>query len=149
VVDDPPMARPELLDGLVQLSFAVQSVLTKAASVNELSVPQVRLLGVLRDREPGMLELANLLGVDKSSMTGLVDRAESRGLVRRRAAEYDKRSVQVQITPAGRELVTAVEGIVYRAVSTLVDSLSRREQASLEGLVTRLAGRALPTQSSD
>ena len=79
-------ARPELVDGLVELSFAVQSVLSDVASANDLSVPQLRLLGVLRDRQPGMLELANFFGVDKSSMTGLVDRAERRGLVRRQDA---------------------------------------------------------------
>jgi DNA-binding MarR family transcriptional regulator len=44
----------------------------------DLSIPATRLLGVLRDREPTMLELAQLLELDKSSVTGLVDRAERR-----------------------------------------------------------------------
>ncbi|GHF33280.1 hypothetical protein FHX82_005262 [Amycolatopsis bartoniae] len=49
------------------------------AAEHELSVVQLRLLGVLRDRRPGMLELGAHLGLDKSSMTGLVSRAEKRG----------------------------------------------------------------------
>jgi len=36
-------------------------------------------------------------------MTGLVDRAERRGLLRRQPAEHDERGVQVSITP-GTEL---------------------------------------------
>ncbi len=139
MIDDPSTARPELVDGLVQLSFAVQSVLSDAATANELSVPQLRLLGVLRDRRPSMVELARFFGVDKSSMTGLVDRAEQRGLVRRQPAAHDKRSVQVSITPAGSRLAADVETVVYRRISSLVAGLSHRDQAGLERLVRRLA----------
>src|ERR1700712_1945473 len=114
----PAHARRELVDGLVQLSFAVQAVLTEVAGAQDLSVPQLRLLGVLRDRRPGMLELANRFGVDKSSMTGLVDRAERRGLVRRHAGEHDRRSVRVSITKAGSSLVADVEATIYRRIST-------------------------------
>jgi DNA-binding MarR family transcriptional regulator len=138
VADDAPTARPALVDGLVQLSFAVQSVLADAASAHDLSVPQLRLLGVLRDRRPGMLELAALFGVDKSSMTGLVDRAEQRGLVRRQPAEHDRRSVLVSITPAGSTLATEVEAVVYRQIFSLVGRLSARDRKGLETLVTRL-----------
>jgi DNA-binding MarR family transcriptional regulator len=128
------------VDGLVQLTFAVQSVLSDAANANALSIPQLRLLGILRDRQHGMLELARLFGVDKSSMTGLVDRAEHRGLVRRQPAAHDKRGVQVSITPAGRRLASDVETVVYRKMSSLVAPLSRRDRADLETIITRLTG---------
>ena len=133
-------ARRELVDGLVQLSFAVQSILADVATAQDLSVPQLRLLGVLRDRQPGMLELATLFGVDKSSMTGLVDRAERRGLVRRQAGEYDRRSVQVSITGMGGSLVTDVEATIYARLSTLVERLSAQDRVVFEALVRRLVG---------
>jgi DNA-binding MarR family transcriptional regulator len=85
-----------------------------------------------------MLELAALFGVDKSSMTGLVDRAEQRGLVRRQPAEHDRRSVLVSITPAGSTLATEVEAVVYRQIFSLVGRLSARDRKGLETLVTRL-----------
>ena len=69
-----------IVDSLVQLSFLVQGVLGSVAARYDLSITQTRLLGVLRDREPGMLELSNFLGLEKSSVTGLIDRAERRGL---------------------------------------------------------------------
>ena len=138
MVPRPPSARHELVDGLVQMSFAVQAVVSDAANAHELSVRQLRLLGALRDRTPGMHELANHFGVDKSSMTGLVDRAERRGLVRRQPAEHDKRSVQVSITPAGRTLAAEVDRVVYRGISNLVKRLSEHDHNELETLVTRL-----------
>lgn len=72
-----------IVDALCQLSFKVHAVVGRVADDNDMSVVQVRLLGILRDRDPGMLELAAFLGLDKSSVTGLVTRAEARGLVQR------------------------------------------------------------------
>ncbi|HWE27362.1 MAG TPA: helix-turn-helix domain-containing protein, partial [Polyangia bacterium] len=82
------MAKAEmgLVDGLFQLAFLLHSRLARIAASHELSLIQVRLLGILRDREPGMLELARHLELEKSSLSGLIDRAEARGLVERLAS---------------------------------------------------------------
>ena len=63
---------------MAQLAFLVHGLLEHRAAEQGLSVIQARLLGVLRDRTPTMNELARLLGLDKSSVTGLVNRAERR-----------------------------------------------------------------------
>ncbi|HTA36170.1 MAG TPA: MarR family transcriptional regulator, partial [Solirubrobacteraceae bacterium] len=82
-----PAETLSLTDALVQLSFLVQSTLARLASERELSLTQVRLLGILRDREPGIVELAGVLKLDKSSVSGLVDRAQRRGLVERSSSK--------------------------------------------------------------
>ena len=56
-----------------------------------------------RDREPTMQELARLLDSDKSSVTGLVDRAEKRALVQRMPSTDDHRVIRVSLTSSGRE----------------------------------------------
>ena len=56
-------------------SFEVIAVLSRAAARHDLSLTQLRMLGVLRDREPRMAELADFLGLDRSTVSGLVDRA--------------------------------------------------------------------------
>ena len=70
-----------LVDALAQLSFAVQGALGRIAAAHDLSIVQARLLGILRDRRPTITALAAFLQLDKSSVTGLVDRAQERGLV--------------------------------------------------------------------
>src|ERR1700685_2531536 len=82
-----------IVDALAQLSFLVQGTLARHASAQELSLIQMRLLGVLRDRDATMQELARLLELDKSSVTGLVDRAEGRGFVQRAPSTDDRRAV--------------------------------------------------------
>jgi DNA-binding MarR family transcriptional regulator len=127
-----------LVDALVQLSFLVQGTLAGVAAEHGLSVVQLRLLGVLRDRTPGMQELARHLGLDKSSMTGLVDRAERRGLVRRAPAPNDRRGVRVSLTEEGRELARAGADETGRRVETLTGGLNGTGREHLSRLVSEL-----------
>jgi MarR family transcriptional regulator, lower aerobic nicotinate degradation pathway regulator len=127
-----------LVDALVQASFAVQEVLAAAAGRHDLSVVQARLLGVLRDREPGMAELARFLRLERSSVTGLVDRAERRGLVARAPAPHDGRGVVVALTPAGRDLARVVGREVGEAVAGLLADVPARDRASLTRSLERL-----------
>ena len=76
--------------------------LGRIAAAHDVSIVQTRLLGILRDRHPTIKELAGFLQLDKSSVTGLVDRAEERGLVERIASTVDRRSVQVILTPPAK-----------------------------------------------
>jgi hypothetical protein len=83
--DHPPGAQTPgdqdlgLVDALAQLSFQVHNCLAEIAADHDLSIVQTRLLGVLRDREPTTNELGRHLGLDKSSISSLVDRAQRRG----------------------------------------------------------------------
>src|ERR1700760_2459113 len=101
----PSPAQLDPVDGLAQLSFVVSGLLERRAAERDLSLAATRLLGVLRDREPTMNELARLLQLDKSSVTGLVDRAERRGRVTRVPSAADRRSVLVRLPPEGRALI--------------------------------------------
>ena len=86
-----------LRDGLVQVSFAVTAVLSRVAAEHDLSLTQLRVLGILRDRKPTMAELANYLGLERSTVSGLVDRAVQRGLVEKNTDPSDGRSVRVSL----------------------------------------------------
>jgi len=135
---EPPEEPQSTVDALVQLSFLVQGALTRIASAHDLSLIQVRLLGILRDRRPGMLELARHLGLDKSSMTGLVARAEKRGLVQRLPSPHDGRAVLVGLTPLGRELTGRFTAEMDHHIATLTASLSPTEHTRIRTLTAKL-----------
>jgi len=139
-----PAATSDLVDALAQLSFAVQRVLSVAAAEHDLSVIQLRLLGILRDRQPGMLELAAHLDLDKSSVTGLVSRAEKRGVVRRSPSPHDGRGVLVSLTPAGRELTDRCAAEIGRRLTALTASLDDDERRQLTRLATALVAPGRP-----
>jgi MarR family transcriptional regulator, lower aerobic nicotinate degradation pathway regulator len=132
--------QPELdpVDGLAQLSFLITGLLERRAAEHDLSIPATRLLGVLRDREPTMQELARFLDLDKSSVTGLVDRAERRGLVARAPSPADRRAVLVRLTDAGRALVASAARGFASDVMALLGQLADEDRATLSRLVSRL-----------
>ncbi|MET0864834.1 MAG: MarR family transcriptional regulator [Nakamurella sp.] len=129
---------PGLIDALVQSSFMTMAVLNKVGTDHDLSLTQLRVLAILRDRRLRMTVLADYLGLDKSTMTGLVDRAEKRGLLRRVANDTDRRAVDVQLTPAGGELAGLLSGQVARSLGPITGSLTTSEQRRLQVLLTRL-----------
>lgn len=135
-------SEPNAVDALVQLSFLVQGVLADVASAHDVSLVQLRLFGILRDRTPGMLELATHLGLDKSSMTGLVARAEKRGLVRRRPSPHDGRGVLVSLTPEGRRVTDLGATEITRRVTDLCAALTPEEAAELRALASKLLSAA-------
>lgn len=134
----PVTDRLSTVDGLAQLSFVVLSTLERRAGEHELSIAQTRLLGVLRDRRPTMIELAGLLGLDKSSVTGLVDRAQRRGLVVRVPSSEDRRSVRVALSDHGRRLVGEVAGGFAHDISQLLAALDPGQRELLSTLVSQV-----------
>jgi DNA-binding MarR family transcriptional regulator len=125
-----------LVDAMAQLTFVVHGTLGRIAAGHDLSIAQTRLLGILRDRRPTIKELAGFLQVDKSSMTGLVDRAEERGLVERVPSTVDRRSVQVHVTPAGQGLIDQVTREFEVEMANLVTDLSPAQQTRLSAAVS-------------
>ncbi|MBN9181995.1 MAG: MarR family transcriptional regulator [Microbacterium sp.] len=126
------------VDALAQLAFLVHGVLERRATEADLSISQMRLLGILRDREPTMNELGARMVLDKSSISGLVDRAERRGLVVRVPSSTDRRSVRVRMTDAGRELTHRVERGFDADVLALLAGISPAQQSALVSGATAL-----------
>jgi DNA-binding MarR family transcriptional regulator len=132
----PAAAGPDgLVDALVQTSFVTMALLSKLGAEHDLSLTQLRVLAILRDRRLKMTELADYLGLDKSTMTGLVDRAEKRGLLERVRNPSDGRAVDVRISPAGAQLAERLHARVARSLSPMIGALTRADQRRLRALL--------------
>ncbi|WP_254646709.1 MarR family winged helix-turn-helix transcriptional regulator [Streptomyces sp. GbtcB6] len=127
-----------LVDALAQLSFLVQSALAEIAGRHDLSIVQTRMLGILRDREPTMNQLGRHLGLDKSSVSGLDDRAQRRGLVTRAVSTVDRRSFQVSITDTGRQLVEQIAAQFSERIERCAEPLSEADRKRLSRMATRI-----------
>jgi MarR family transcriptional regulator, lower aerobic nicotinate degradation pathway regulator len=136
--DESGLGDVDIVDALAELSFFVQGALAGHAAALELSMIQTRLLGVLRDREPTMQELARILELDKSSVTGLVDRAERRGLVLRTPSTVDRRTIRVALTASGRRHIRVVGAAFQRDIAAATASLSPADKKKLSSLARRV-----------
>ncbi|TAK70808.1 MAG: MarR family transcriptional regulator [Actinomycetota bacterium] len=96
-------------------------------------------LAVLADSEqPTQLALGRVVGVDKTTLTAVLDRLERNGLVRRRPDPHDRRVRIPEVTDAGRGVVRRVEVARADREAEAVDGLSAAEQDLLREVLLRL-----------
>jgi DNA-binding MarR family transcriptional regulator len=123
---------------LVRATFLVNAVYAESAREHGITSQQGQLLCVLMTRPFSMGELGATLGLAKSSLTGLVDRTERNGLVRRDPDPQDARGVRVSLTPRGRRLVDAFYDETCRRVDELPRGFGAADRAALADLLGRI-----------
>lgn len=97
-----------------------------------------RLLGALRDRDGmSVSEIAEVIGVDQPRASRLVNDSAERGLVTRRADERDARRSVVELTDAGRALLSTANASRRTAVTDAVADFTEEETATFAALFTR------------
>ncbi|HBT4568753.1 TPA: MarR family transcriptional regulator [Klebsiella pneumoniae] len=127
-----------LADAIVTTSFVTMAVINKIGAENDLSLSLIRVLGILSDRRPRMTELADYLGLEKQTMSGLIARAEKRGLVARAPNEEDGRATDVFLTSDGSKLVKHLHIQGQRALAPLFEQLNESDQQLLQQLLQRM-----------
>lgn len=103
--------------------------LSKELARGKVSFPQYFLLGFLAlQKHLTMSEIAAKMGHTTAAATGLVDRLEKLGYVRRMHASDDRRKIEVQITAAGLCLVAQIREDMVTSLGEMMELLSPSEQ---------------------
>jgi DNA-binding MarR family transcriptional regulator len=133
---------------LVQLTGLVQGIYARVSERHELTPGQAKLLCVLLDGPRGMAELAQCFGVGKAALTGLMDRAERRGLARRSPVPGDRRALRATLTDAGRQAAAAFHAEVSTELGHLMSSLAPHDRehfrGTMAGIIERCSRPVLP-----
>src|SRR5262249_11396505 len=81
-------------------------------------------------RTPGVDQrtLARTVGQDTSTLAGVIDRLEARGLLNRNASEEDRRVRLLDLTVAGHALLDAIAPDILKAQERMLDPLSAAER---------------------
>jgi DNA-binding MarR family transcriptional regulator len=130
--------RSKVVAALVQSAFLVDAVYAKSAREHGITSQQGMLLCVLMSRPRGMGELGAMLGLAKSSLTGLVDRTAQLGLVRREPDPRDGRAVRIALTPEGSQLAMTFYAETCRRIERLPSGLDEDERGALAELLSRV-----------
>ncbi|MDN3480365.1 MarR family transcriptional regulator [Arthrobacter sp. APC 3897] len=124
-----------------------QILLTRVEGVLKpfgLSFSRFELLALLSFTATGALPMAKAgarLQVHPTSVTNAVDRLEQAGLAARRPHPSDGRTVLVEITPAGRELVPLAASALNEEVFSRT-GFDQEDLTALIGILTRFRRRA-------
>ncbi len=105
-----------------------------------ITAAQYNVLNVLAPNRAGMSqrELSDHLVVDRSNVTGLLDRMGKAGWVQRADDPTDRRVYRVTLTPAGRKLWSTVEPRYHQVVAQVTRRIPRRRMHECIALLQQL-----------
>lgn len=135
--------KPGLLSGLLgyRLRVAQQTVFRDfARSIPEASPGRVGIL-LLIDANPGVTQsrLAQAVGIDRSTMVGVLHALQARELIERRRGE-DRRTNGLWLTRSGRTLVAGLKQRIRIHERRVASRLTTTERAQLLALLEKLEG---------
>ena len=133
--------KPGLLSGLLgyRLRVAQQIVFRDfARSIPEASPGRVGIL-LLIDANPGVTQsrLAQAVGIDRSTMVGVLHALQARELIERRRGE-DRRTNGLWLTRTGRALVASLKQRIRIHERRVASRLSAAERVQLLALLEKL-----------
>lgn len=121
--------------GLDELAGCVERLTTwlrRATAVAGYSTTaRLTLVRLEADGPTRVSDLARLEGVSQPGMTGLVNRLETEGLVRRSADPTDARAALVELTGAGRDFVAARRAERIRILAARMEQLSDADRRAI------------------
>jgi DNA-binding MarR family transcriptional regulator len=134
-----------VVDAVLTASRTLVAVATQSlgAVAEETTIAQYRGLVVLASRGPQrQVDLAGALNVTASTAGRMCDRLVRKGLIRRHRSRADRRSVQVSITSAGREVVDQATARRRALLAQILARLAAPEQSQVAGALTAFAAAA-------
>ena len=131
-----------------ELSWALHHLATAAAEMDvaiarRLTLPPGDYLAlkhlVVSAEPPGPVELGRVLGMTSGAATGLVDRLERAGYVRRHPHRRDRRRQGVSVTPLARERLVAELQPLVEDIDDVVASLTADQRRTVTEVLNSLA----------
>ncbi len=134
-------ARPDLTWLLHRAAQNMRIALDEAAQAHGLSGARdwIVLSALSSGPRQTQLALAHSLGLDKTTMTSLLDRMEARGLVTRCTDSHDRRARIPELTEDGRRIQAEVTSARDHVETALLAKFTKQEQHLLRELLARLA----------
>lgn len=127
-----------ILDIVPRLNRWAEASVARAAGDNRLSLRQLSALTMIESEKTTLGDVARRLMVTPAVVTGLIDRLERRGYVRRINSTDDRRRVLLALTDEGRSAAESVTNLLQREMAAVLVSFSPRELEQLDETLTRL-----------
>ena len=135
---------------LNKLAHAMHVDLDRRLKVHGVTLSQWKVLLHLWRREGlSQVELQEQLGLERATITGLLQRMTAQEWVQRRTDPHDRRVQRVFLTERGRALITTLEQRRADAQIAVMEYLSVEEQAEVRRAMALLAEAAMRRRKQD
>jgi DNA-binding MarR family transcriptional regulator len=138
----------ESTDILIKIRKIVRSINLESKKIQKeygVSIPQVLCLHFLKDSENFQAtqgEIRKFLNLNSSTVSGIINRLEKKGLIARLPKTGDKRVVNISLTSSGDTLLQAIPSLLHEQLSNRLETLNptklKQLEAGLDTLVNLL-----------
>lgn len=140
-----PTTKTQLIEDVMrQLRRMVKALQAYSSDVEArfgLTGPQLWALWSLHQQGPiGLKDLAQAMHLHPSTVVGVVDRLEAKGLLARKPDPLDGRRIRILLTPAGARTVAQAPHPAQGQLIHGLQAMTRAEVAQLHGTLDRLVG---------
>lgn len=140
--DEPRCFAGNLAWLLYRAHWALAAELTAALEPLGVSARGYHVLRAALSGQHTQTELAEIVGLDKTTMVVAIDELERTGLAERRLAPDDRRARIIAVTAAGKRKVAEAEKVKERVQAEVLGELTPKEGAALlDGLAKLVEGR--------
>ena len=120
-----------------QIAVAVFQAQMEATEADITPVQYAALAAIDLNPDIDQATLARIIALDRTTITGVVDRLEAKALIRRDMNARDRRSKRLSITPKGKDLLVTLEPHVEAAQTIMTRGLTRAETQDLIRLLKK------------
>lgn len=121
-----------ILRALRRITRSVALHSRQLAACSHITAPQLVCLRTVIDRGPlTATAISREIHVSASTVVGILDRLEDKGLIKRERGREDRRIVFVSATPAGIELAAATPAPLQKKLADALNALPELEQATI------------------
>lgn len=130
----------EIMDNIRRVFQVVNEQSKKVERETGLTGPQVWAIKVISKAAPVRVsELAKKMYLHPTTIVGILDRLEKRGLIARIRSTEDRRVVEVNLTEEGRQLVDHSPEVASNKITQGLESLEQKELSIIYHGLDRLA----------
>jgi DNA-binding MarR family transcriptional regulator len=136
---DPVRMKNQLAYLIASLNRQLEADLAERLRPGGVAIEQFRILEVLDAKEPrAMGELAAEALIETPTLTKVIDKMTTEGLVYRAPDPGDRRRVLVLMTPEGKALFKRLRGVSQSQERRIAETLEAQKAAELKNLLREL-----------
>jgi MarR family transcriptional regulator, transcriptional regulator for hemolysin len=143
-VSNPAASSEEFAGDLCCMLSRASHALTKelTAALDEVGISQRAhsVLSAAATGEFSQIELARIVGLDKTTMVVTIDELEAQGLAERRQSKVDRRARVIVVTEAGSKLVRDADALAFSVRDDVLAALDPSERRAFMDSLAKLVG---------
>jgi DNA-binding MarR family transcriptional regulator len=125
---------------MAMLSGVDQEFLRDAdvASLEVTAAQFVIIANVLKGHANSACELCKFMDYDRGAMSRMIDRLESKGLIRRVALAHTRRTMALEVTEAGKAAFPKMQACLAKVVNRLLKGVTKTQVREVEKILKRM-----------